>query len=87
MFGSLMMLASGVVASAPSSASASSWWPERGEDAPGQGDVAQLELDPGRRGEGLDDRQQRLRGERRRLVGVRVHDLVIGSLPPCRQIS
>ena len=49
MFGSLMMLASGVLASSPSSASASAMplvlgqaLGELGDDPPGQGDVAGL---------------------------------------------
>ena len=82
MLGSLMMLASGVLASSPSSASASGTCcsslealGELGQDPPGERDVAQLDLDAGGRGERLDDRQQRLGGQRRRLVGVGVDDL------------
>jgi hypothetical protein len=48
---------------------------ELGQDPAGQGDVAQLHLDIGGGGEGTDDRQQRLGGQRRRLVGVGVDDL------------
>ena len=52
MFGSLMMFAFGVLASSPSSASASATLlagqavGELGEDAAGQRDVARLDLDP-----------------------------------------
>jgi len=48
---------------------------EVGQDAAGEGDVACLDRRAGGVGEGLDDRQQRVRGQRRRLVGVRVQDL------------
>ena len=48
-FGSLTMFASGVLASSPSSPSASGSLPERGEDAARGRDVAQLDLDPGLR--------------------------------------
>ena len=82
MLGSLMMFASGVLASSPSSASASSTRcssleqvRELGQDAAGERDVAQLDLDAGRGGERLDDRQQRAGGEGGGLVGVRVDDL------------
>ena len=82
MLGSLMMLASGVVASSPSSASASSrrcssvrrsgnWAMIR----PGQRDVAGLDLHAGLGGVRLDDRQERVRRQQRRLVGVGVDDL------------
>ena len=47
---------------------------EGGEHAGGEGDVAQLDLDAGDAGEGLHDRQQRRRGQRRGLVGVGVDD-------------
>jgi hypothetical protein len=80
MLGSLMMLASGAGPSSPSSARcvAMRAGPRqrsgRGEDAPGERDVAGLDLDPGRLGEGLDDRQERVGGQRGRLVGVGVDD-------------
>ena len=48
---------------------------ELSEDPAGERDVAQLDLDLGHAGEGPHDRQQRLRGQRRRLVGVGVDDL------------
>ena len=48
--------------------------PAGGEDAAGERDVAQLDLDAGGGGERLHDRQQRGRRERGRLVGVRVDD-------------
>ena len=81
MFGSLMMFASGVsgevaefgeriadplIVGEPVG--------ERGEDPPGERDVSRLDLDVGRAGERLDDRQERVRGQCRRLVGVRVDD-------------
>ena len=47
---------------------------EDGEDAAGQRDVLELDADAGRRGEGLDDRQQRVRRQRGRLIGERVDD-------------
>ena len=78
MFGSLMMFASGVLASSPSSASASARCvsgPELGEDAPGERDVAQLDVDARLPGERLDDRQERVRRQRRRLVRVGVDEL------------
>ena len=81
MLGSLMMLASGVLASSPSSASASSMplvvgeaVGEAGEDPAGERDVAGLDRDAGRGGVRLDDRQERVRRQQRRLVGVRVDD-------------
>ena len=82
MFGSLMMFAAGVLASSPSSASASGTCcsaveqlRELGEDPAGERDVAQLDLHVGGGGERLHDRQQRGGGERGRLVGVGVDDL------------
>ena len=81
MFGSLMMLASGRVASSPSSVEGvadalvlAQVLGEQGEDAPGEGDVARLDRHPGDPGVGLDDRQERVRRQQRRLVGVRVDD-------------
>ena len=47
---------------------------ERGQDAPGERDVAGLDVDVGGGGEGGDDGQQRVRGQRRCLVGQRVDD-------------
>ena len=47
---------------------------EAGDDPPGQRDVAGLDRDAGRRGVGLDHRQQRVRRQRRGLVGVGVDD-------------
>ena len=90
MLGSLMMLASGVLASSPSSARASptrcsSVQPvaERGDDPAGQRDVAGLDVHTGRGGVGLDDRQERVRRQHRRFVGVGVDDLghARGALP------
>ena len=82
MFGSLMMLASGVLASSPSSARSSgcrrsggSSSGKAGEDASGQRDVPRLDDDAGGARERLDDRQQRVGGERGRFVGVGVEDL------------
>ena len=82
MFGSLMMFASGVLASSPSSASASGdpllvgqAIRELGQDAPGQRDVAQLDVDARLAGERLDDRQERVRRQCRRLVRVGVDEL------------
>ena len=81
MFGSLMMLASGVLASSPSSARASlvRWSSvevigEGGDDPAGQRDVAGLDRHPRRAGVGLDDREERVGGEQRRFVRVRVDD-------------
>ena len=45
------------------------------KDAGPQRDVAGLDLDPGRVGEGVDDREEGVRGQRGGLVGVRVGDL------------
>ena len=82
MFGSLMMLASGVLASSPSSASASAtrWSSVRRSGnwarmRPAKRDVAQLDVDARLAGERLDDRQERVRGQRRRLVRVGVDEL------------
>ena len=47
----------------------------------GERDVAGLDLDTGGTGEGLDDRKQRVRGERGRLVGKRVDDPHLGRAP------
>ena len=44
------------------------------DDAPGEGDVAGLDLDAGGLRVGGDDRQERVRRQQRRLVGVRVDD-------------
>ena len=49
---------------------------EGGEHAARQRDVAQLDLHAGDAGEGVHHRQQRPRGQRRGLVGVRVDDRV-----------
>ena len=46
-----------------------------GEDAAGQRDVSRLDDDAGGAGERLNDRQQRVGGERRGFVGVGVDDL------------
>src|SRR5699024_1653526 len=48
---------------------------EMGEDPTREGDVAGLDLDVGGRRVGGDDRQQRVGGQRRGLVGVGVDDL------------
>ncbi len=76
-----MMLASGFVASAPSSAEVVGLAllvgepvRELGDDPARQGDVAGLDLDARLGGVRLDDRQERVRREQRRLVGVRVDD-------------
>ena len=81
MFGSLMMFASGRIASWPSSASASSvpllvgeHVGELRDDPAGQRDVAGLDLDARLGGVRLDDRQERVRRQQRRLVGVGVDD-------------
>ena len=84
MFGSLMMFASGVLASSPSSASAS-----RRAARSAVGNCARMRpasemsrsstSTPAGAGERLDDRQQRVRRERGRLVGVRVDDLHRGA--------
>ncbi len=47
---------------------------ELGEDAGGDRDIALFDIDPGRCGEGFNDRQQRLGGQQRRFVGKRVDD-------------
>src|SRR5690606_12892961 len=47
---------------------------ERGQDAAGEGDVLGLHLHPRGRGERLDDRQQRVGRQHRRLVGQGVDD-------------
>ena len=82
MLGSLMMLASGVVASWPSSARSSATFCVAGQhvrelrqDPRRQRDVAGLDRDPGGAGERRDDRQQRRGGEERRFIGQRVEDL------------
>ena len=54
---------------------------ELGQDPARERDVAKLDLDPGDRGERLHDRQQRLRGERGSLVGVRVDDVHVCAAP------
>ena len=48
---------------------------EGGQDAPGQGDVTALDGHAGGGTEGRDDREERGRRQRRRLVGVGVDDL------------
>ena len=82
MFGSLMMFASGVLASSPSSLSASG---TRCSSVSRSGNCARMRpasemsrssmSDARLRGERLDDRQQRVRRQRRRLVRVRVDEL------------
>ena len=81
MLGSLMMLASGCSVSLPSSARLSgtrcSSVRYSGNSArmrAGDRDVARLDLDAGRRGEGADDRQEGVGRQQRRLVGQRVDD-------------
>ena len=77
MFGSLMMFASGVLASSPSSASASAraprsnWARMRPASEMSRSSIST----PAGAANAPDDRQQRLRRERRRLVGVGVDDL------------
>src|SRR5207248_1174923 len=48
---------------------------EVGQDPPGEGDVTALDGHAGRRPEGLDDGQERVGRQGRRLVGVGVDDL------------
>ncbi len=48
------------------------------EDAPGEGDVPGLDLDPGDPGEGLDDGEQGPGGEGGRLVREGVDDRRVG---------
>ena len=89
MFGSLMMLASGVLASSPSSARSSGCRRSAGRRS---GNAARMrpasEMSrvstamPGRLREGLDDRQQRVGGEGRRFVGVGVDDLGCAHVSP-----
>ena len=81
MLGSLMMFASGLSVSAPSSASASpircssgEILREIGEDAAGERDVARLHRDARVLGERLDDWQQGIGGESGRFVGLGVDD-------------
>jgi catalase len=81
MLGSLMMLASGFSVSLPSSARLSGTrcvfgqvFGKLRQDAPGHRDVAGRHVDAGGRGKGLDDGQQRRRGQQRRLVGQGVDD-------------
>ncbi len=50
-----------------------------GDDPPGQGDVPGLHPDTGGRGVRLDDGQERVRGQGRRLVGVGVDDGRVGQ--------
>ena len=105
MFGSLMMFASGVLASSPSSASASPTrcsaverLGERREDPSGDSEMSRVStFDAGGAGVGLDDREERVRREQRRLVGERVDDRRvrhrnhaterIASVPLCRSSS
>ena len=44
-------------------------------DAPREGDIARLDLHAGRGGEGLDDREEGVRRQQRRLIGQGVDDL------------
>jgi hypothetical protein len=74
-FGSLMMFASGRLGQLAQLRQRVRRQVERREHARGQGDVARLDVDARLAGVGLQHRQQRVRGERRRLVGVRVDDL------------
>ena len=61
---------------------------ELGQDPAGQRDVAVLDLDVGRPGERPQDRQQRVRGQRRRLVGQGVDDLHrSGTLPIAQPVE
>ena len=55
---------------------------ERGADAAGQRDVARLDRDPGRARERLDHGQERVRRQRRCLVGVGVDDLHRAAFSP-----
>ena len=85
MLGSLMMLASGCFASSPSSASASS---TRCSSGSRSGNWAMIRparemsrvstATPADSGVRLDDREERVRRQQRRLVGVGVDDRVVG---------
>jgi hypothetical protein len=54
---------------------------ERGDDATGQRDVADLDVDPGVLGEGLHDRQEGVGGQGGGLVGLGVEDGWLGHDP------
>ncbi len=82
MFGSLMMLASGVVASAPSSASASGTRPNAARMRPDSEMSRVSTPTPAAAGERLDHGQERVRRQRRCLVGVRVDDLHLAAFSP-----
>ena len=94
MLGSLMMLASGVVASAPSSARASS---RRCSSVSRSGNCAMIRpasemsrvstSTPALAAYACDDRQERVRREQRRLVGVGVDDLGHGLGDSCSWIG
>ena len=84
MFGSLMMLASGLVASAPSSASSSlcrcagvSFSGKLARMRPASEISFSLTDHAGRADEGLDDRQQRIGRKRRGFVDLRPYDFQI----------
>ena len=75
MLGSLMMFASGLLAEFGELGDSSRLFARNGEDAAGEGNVAQLDLDPRWLRERLDDRQQRIGREQRSFVRVRVDNL------------
>ena len=84
MFGSLMILASGLVGERAEfgefvavSLRRGELFREGGEDATGERDVLQLDRHAGRADEGLDDRQQRIGRERRGFVDLRPYDFQI----------
>jgi hypothetical protein len=83
MFGSLMMLASGVFAISPileivaDGLALGEPLGELREDASGKRDVARLDDAAGCFRESLHDRQQRVGRERRRFVRERIDDLVV----------
>ena len=81
MLGSLMMLASGVLASSPSSLRASATccsgfkkFRELAENTPSKADVATFKGNVGATGKALDDRQEAIRCQGGGLVGVGVNN-------------
>jgi hypothetical protein len=82
MFGSLMMLASGVVASAPSSASASGTRPNAARMRPASEMSRVSTATPAAPANASMIGQERVRGQRRGLVGVRVDDLHRAAFSP-----
>ena len=83
MFGSLMILASGVLASSPSSAKASCCFccgvrysGNTAMTASGQRNIPQFNGHARRLGEGVDDRQERIGCQHRSFIGLRIDNLV-----------